>query len=291
MEKILVTGASGHLGNEIANLLLATVPATNLSVLVRDPAKAEDLKKKGVTVRQGDYSNYNSLVKAFSGIDKLMFVSSNDLNNRLSQHENVIKAAAEAKVKHIVFTSFQRQNETSTSPIYFLTGEYVASEKLIKASGVTYTILKNGLYADFLPVMLGENVLKTGTVYIPAGNGKAAYTLRSDLAAGAVAILTGKGHENKTYEFSADKAYTFDEVAEVLSRVTGKPIKYVSPTQDEYKKTLLGAGVPEPFVNLIAGSAEAIKQGEFEKTDNTLSQLIGRECTNLESFLAGVYKK
>lgn len=291
MEKILVTGASGHLGNEIANLLLAIVPATNLSVLVRDPAKVEDLRKKGVRVLQGDYSNYNSLVQAFSGIDKLMFVSSNDLANRLSQHTNVIKAAAEAKIKHIVFTSFQRKNETSTSPIYFLTGEYVASEKMLAASGVTYTILKNGLYTDFLPMMLGEKVLETGTIYIPAGTGKAAYTLRSDLAAGAVAILTSKGHENKTYEFCADKAYTFEEVAAVLSHVAGKPVRYISPTQDEYKKTLLEAGVPGPFVNLIAGSADAIKQGEFEKTDNTLSQLIGRKCTDLETFLAGVYKK
>lgn len=291
MEKILVTGASGHLGNEIVNLLLAVVPSTNLSVLARDPAKLEDLKKKGVTIHQGDYSNSNSLVKAFSGIDKLMFVSSNDLTNRLLQHEHVIKAAVEAKVKHIVFTSFQRKNETSTSPIYFLTGDYVASEKMIAASGLTYTILKNGFYTDFVPVLLGEKVLETGTVYIPAGNGKAAYTLRSDLAAGAVAILTGTGHENKTYECCADKAYTFDEVAEVLSRVTGKPIKYVSPTQDEYKKTLLGAGVPEPFVNLMAGSAEAINQGEFEKTDKTLSQLIGRECTTLETYLSSTYKR
>lgn len=291
MEKILVTGASGQLGKEIANLLLAKVPANNLSVLARDPAKVDDLKKKGVTIHQGDYSNYNSLVKAFSGIDKLMFVSSNDLSNRLSQHENVIKAATEAKVKHIVFTSFQRKNETSTSPIFFLTGEYLASEKLIKASGVTYTILKNGLYADFLPVLLGEKVLETGTIYLPAGNGNAAFTLRYDLAVGAVAILTGKGHENKVYEYCADTAYTFGDIADILSRVTGKSIKYISPNPDEYKKTLLGAGVPEPFVNLIAGSAEAIKQGEFEKTDNTLSQLIGRKCTDLETFLAGVYRK
>ncbi len=291
MEKFLVTGASGHLGNEIVNLLLRIVPATNLSILVRDPSKAEDLRKKGVTIHQGDYSNYSSLINAFRGIDKLMFVSSNDLTNRLPQHENVIKAAAEVKVKHIVFTSFQRKNETNTSPIYFLSGEYIASEKMIKETGLTYTILKNGLYTDFVPVMLGENILESGTIFLPAGNGKAAFTLRSDLAAGAVAVLTGKGHENKTYEFCADKAYTFEEAASVLSKVSQKPIKYISPSQVEYKKALLGAGVPEPFVNLMAGSAEAIKQGEFEKTDKTLSQLIGRECTSLETFFNRIYGK
>lgn len=291
MEKFLVTGASGHLGNEIVNLLLAIVPATNLSVLVRDPSKVEDFRKKGVTIHKGDYNNYDSLVKAFHGTDKLMFISSYDFNNRLAQHKNVIKAAAEAKVKHIVFTSFQRKNETESSPIYFLSGEYIKSEELIKASGLTYTILKNGLYTDFLPVMLGEKVLETGTIFIPAGEGKVAYTLRSDLAAGAVAVLTGQGHENKTYEFCADKAHSFNEVAVTLTHVTGKPIAYVSPTVEEYKKALREAGVEEMIVTLMAGSAEAIKQGEFDRTDNTLSQFIGRDCTDLETFLAEVYKK
>jgi NAD(P)H dehydrogenase (quinone) len=290
MEKFLVTGASGELGSEIVNLLMSVVPATNLSVLVRDPSKVEDLKKKGVTVNQGDYNDYNSLVNAFRGIDKLMFVSSNDLKNRLTQHEKVIKAATEAKVKHMVFTSFQWKNETESSPIFFLSGEYIQSEKLIKASGLTYTILKNGLYTDFLPALLGEKLLETGTIYLPAGNGKAAFTLRSDLAAGAVAILTGKGHENKTYEFCADKAYTFNDIAAVLTKVTGKSIRYVSPPVEEYKRVLLEAGAPEGFVNMLAGSAEAIKQGEFEKTDQTLAHFIGRECTDLETFFTNTYK-
>src|SRR5512145_1423683 len=120
MEKILVTGATGKLGREVLDLLLNKIEAKNLSVLVRDTSKVEDLKFKGVNIFKGDYENYNSLVNAFKGIDKLYFISTNDFSNREMQHGNVVNAAKEAKVKHIVYTSFQRKNENGNSPIGYI---------------------------------------------------------------------------------------------------------------------------------------------------------------------------
>lgn len=291
MEKILVTGASGNLGKDVLNLLLSNTLSKNLSVLARDVSKVEHLKIKGVTVHKGDYYDYNSLVDAFKGIDKLYFISTNDydMGNRETQHKNVVNAAIAAKVRHIVYTSFQRKNEIY-SPIQYITDVHNFTEKIIKYSGLTYTILRNGLYADFIPILTGDKVLETGKIYLPAGNGKVTFTLRSDLAAGAVAVLKEKGHENKTYEFCADKAYTFGDIAALLSEIKGKTISYVSPSKEEYIKTLTQTGAPTDFINFIADCAEAISQGEFDFFDTTLRNLIGGKCGNIATLLDSAYK-
>ena len=140
MNKILITGATGHLGKEVANALLKKVNASSVAVMVRDTTKAKDLEAKGVEIRTGDYGNDESLVKAFAGIDKLYFVSGSDMQNRVQHHKNVVKAAKEAGVKHIVYTSYQRKNETSTSPIAMVGEGHLAAEKALKESGITYTI-------------------------------------------------------------------------------------------------------------------------------------------------------
>ncbi len=291
MEKILVTGATGKLGTEVVNLLLKKTDPKNISVLVRDTTKAVDFKKAGITIQQGDYGKYNSLLNAFKGIDKLYFISTNAMTDREIQHENVVKAAVEDKVKNIIYTSFQRKNDLENSPISFLTKAHVYTEKLIKESGIAYTILKHGLYTDFLPVLLGNLFFETGSIYLPAGNNKVAFTLRSDLAEGAVEILTSKGHENKTYNFVADKLYNFYDIAIILSQLTGKNITYISPSNEEYKSTLLKAGVPEAYVNMFAGCSEGIRQNEFDFCDKTLSKLLKRECTDIEKYLREVYIK
>jgi len=165
MSKILVTGATGGLGSAVVNALLAKTEASNIAVLVRDAAKVEALKEKGVNILVGDYSDFDSLVAAFQGIDKLYFVSGNDIHNRIPQQENVVKAAVAAGVKHVVYTSFQRKNETATSPIAFVAEGHLKTEEWLKASGLTYTILKHGLYTDLLPMFVGEQVLETGVIY------------------------------------------------------------------------------------------------------------------------------
>lgn len=291
MEKVIITGATGQLGTATIKNLLNKVDAKNLSVIVRSPEKAKFFKEKGITIFQGDYTNYQSLTEAFKGHHKLFFISSSDLNDRIAQHKNVVDAAIEANIKHIIYTSFQRKNETESSPIWLLASAHIATEKMIRSSGITYTILKNGLYADFLPSLLGPDPAKTGSIFLPAGNGKVAYTLRSDLAAGSAEVIIGRGHENKEYEFCADKTYSFEEIAGYLSELFGKKIIYIDPSVEEYRETLSKNGVPDIYIGMFTGSATAMKQGEFDFTDNTLSTILGRSCTPLKNFLSEVYKK
>ncbi|WP_035141324.1 SDR family oxidoreductase [Flavobacterium daejeonense] len=289
--KILITGATGNFGKLTIDFLLKKgIPATAISALVRDESKASDLQEKGISLKKGDYNNYDSLVTAFQGIDKLLLVSGTDLANRSVQQLNAVKAAKEAGVKHIVYTSFERKNETETSPITFLAQSHIDTDKAIKASGIAYTIFRNNLYLEVLPMFMGEKVLETG-IYFPAGEGKAAYVSRTDLAEAAANVLSSEGHENIEYATNNVKNYSFQEIAETLSKITSKEISYFSPTTDEYAETLKNAGVPGEYIGMFAGFAEAIKQGEFNADTSDLEKLLGRKPVSLNDFLKQVYFK
>lgn len=291
MKKIMVTGATGQLGSQVLNLLVEKTGGNGISAIARDVTKLTEFSALGVNVVYGDYNDRNSLVKAFSGIDLLYFVSGSDVSSRLQQHENVVAAAREAGVKHVVYTSFQRRNETENSPVFLIAQAHLLTEKLLKESGLTYTILKHALYSDVVPMFIGSDVLEKGIIYQPAGDGKVAFTSRSDMAKAGVAVLTGEGHENKTYEIAGEKSYAYSDVAEILSKIGGKPVVYVSPTAEEFSKTLSEAGVLAEIIGMVGAFSEGIKQGEFDFPGTELEKLIGEKPEDLAGFLSKVYSK
>lgn len=289
MRKIMITGATGKLGNEVARNYISEKGADNVAVLARSAEKAADLATLGAEVRIGDYNNSASLETAFQGIDTLFFVSSGDINNRSAQHKNVIDAAKSAGVRYVIYTSFQRVNETSSSPIFAIAEAHFDAEKWLKESGLQYTFLRNALYMDLLPWFMGENVISSGTIYLPAEAGKTAFVLRSDLAAAGAKVLAETGHEGKIYELSGAQVWSYSDIANILSNITGKSIQYVSPTLEEYTQGLRAANVPEQVIYMFAGFSQAIAQGEFNHPNGQLEALLGRKATDAETFLTAVY--
>ena len=287
---ILVTGATGHFGNAVINFLLEKgVAASKISALVRDTTKAKDLETKGVVLKQGNYKDYTSLVNAFKGVDKLLFVSGSEIDNRLLQHENVVKAAKETEVKHVIYTSSVRKNETETSPLWSLTESHILTEKWIKESGLTYTFVKNNFYLDVVPLFIGEQVLETETIYLPAGTGKVPFALRSEFAEATANIIASSGHENKAYDFTNTEAYSYNDVAKYISKITGKTINYVSPDVQEFEQTLTNLGVPSEAIVLMSVAAVAQASGEQDAISGDLEKLLGRKPVSLETFLKDVY--
>ncbi len=287
---ILVTGATGQFGKSAIDFLLKNgISSSNIVALVRDEEKANELKNQGVVLRIGDYDNYTSLVNAFKGVEKLLFVSGSDIIKLSTQHQNVVSAAKEAGVKHVVYTSFLGKDETETSPLWIVIESHLKTEAWLRESGLDYTILKNTLYMDFVPAFLGENVLKAGIIYLPADNGKVGAVLRSEMAEATTNILTSANHEGKTYNFTSHEAFSYHEVAQHLSEITGKQINYISPTADEYGQTLSGYGVPTDLIGLFTGFAVAQASGELEIVGSDLEQLLGRKPTSVKTFLSQVY--
>ncbi|HSF56285.1 MAG TPA: SDR family oxidoreductase [Algoriphagus sp.] len=291
MKKILITGANGNYGKSTIDFLLKKgLNANQLVGLVRNAEKGAELKNLGIEVKIGDYENYNSMIEAFQGIEKVLLISGTDVANRTKQHENVIKAAKESGVRHIIYTSIERKNESETSPLAFVSITHLATEKLLKESGLNYTILRNTLYVDFIPMFLGEKVLETG-IYLPAADGKAGFALRSEMAEATANILASGGHESKEYHFSSAENVSFSEIASILKEISGKEVSYFSPDVATFSKTLLDAGVPGEAVAILGGFAAGIAAGELENSSNDLEILLGRKPTNVKDFLSSVYRQ
>ncbi|MBE9601587.1 SDR family oxidoreductase [Pedobacter sp. MC2016-24] len=283
---ILVTGASGHLGKATIDSLLKKVPAKQVVALVRDKNKADNLKAKGVQVRVGDYTDPSSIISALEGIEDLLLVSSSSLD-RLQDHKNVIDAAKEKGLKHIYYTSGAVSNY-GTTPLMPLAASHGDTEAYIKSSGLTYTIFQNSMYAETIPMYVGEKAVDTG-IYFPAEDGKAAFALRTDMAEAIANAITSDGHENKTYVITGSKAYSFADVAEVLSELAGKQVTYISPEPADYEATLKKYNVPEDGIFILSLFAETFRHHDLEQIDPAMENLLGRKPTDLRTYLKSAY--
>lgn len=287
---ILITGATGQFGKLTIDFLLQKgVQPSEILALVRTEAAGNSFQERGIGIRVADYNDKDSLLRAFQGVTKLLFVSSSDLANRLQQHKNVVEAAAEIGVGHVVYTSFQRKNNSETSPLWQVAESHLATENWIKASGLNYTILKNNLYLDFVPGFIGEKVLETGVIYVPAGTGKLSAVLRSDMAEAAAVLLKSDAPTAKEFDFSNATAVSYEEIAAELAQLSGKSINYVSPSVEEYQTTLSGYGVPAEVVSIFAAFADAQAQGELDTVSNDLSNILGRKPVSILDFVRQVY--
>lgn len=280
---IAVTGASGHLGHLVINKLKAQVPAGDIVALARTPAKAAGL---GVVTREADYSKPEMLERALAGVDTLLLISSSEVGQRLSQHRNVIEAARKNGVKRIVYTSLLRAD---TSPLG-LAGEHVATEDALKASGVAFTLLRNGWYTENYTGSI-PGALAGGALIGSAGEGKISSAVRADFAEAAVAVLVGEGHAGKVYELAGDDAYTLSDLAAEVSRQTGKTIPYKDLPVAEYAAALAGFGLPAGLAQAIAGYDACVAQGALFDDSHQLSTLIGHPTTPLSVAVSRALKQ
>ncbi|OCA69088.1 hypothetical protein BBI01_17910 [Chryseobacterium artocarpi] len=283
---ILVTGATGALGQQTINFLLEKgIGPENISGLARDEKKASFLNEKGVEVKVGDYFNYSSLVSAFKGVDKLYFISSGDVNNRDIQHQNVVNAAIEAGIKHIVYTSVESTSGGIDSPLAKISIPVLKTEEWIKNSKINYTILKNNFYLEMLPMFLGENVLETEKIYTTTGEGKIGAVLRSDLAEASANVIISDDSINKIYHLSNTDAFNYNQVKDILNQSTGKNIQLIQLNPQELKEHYIKIGLPEYVAESLMDFSNAKSNGEFDVTSDDLKNLLGRKPVSIKEFL------
>jgi NAD(P)H dehydrogenase (quinone) len=273
-----ITGSTGQLGRLVIDGLKAKVPPASVIALARNTAKAADL---GVTVRAADYDDPAGLGLALAGIDTLMLISASEIGRRATQHHNIIDGAKRAGVKRIVYTSLLH---AGTSPLD-LAEEHRQTEAELKASGIPWTILRNGWYTENYTGSIG-GALAGGAFLGSAGDGKISSVPRSDLAEAAVLALTGSTHGGKTYELAGDDAYTLSELAAELSRQAGRTIPYKNLPAAEYAKALVRFGLPAGFAQAIAGWDVAASQGALFDDGRQLSRLLGRPTGSLPKAVA-----
>jgi NAD(P)H dehydrogenase (quinone) len=280
--KIAVTGATGNLGRIVIEKLKAQGSASDIIALVRSPEKAAD---PGVAMRAADYSRPETLDGALVGVGRLLLISSSELGQRVAQHRNVIEAAQKAGVQHIVYTSVLHADMSPLS----LAAEHLETETALKASGAPFTILRNGWYSENYTGSIG-GALAGGSFIGSAGEGKISGAARRDYAEAAVSVLSGTGHEGKTYELAGDTAWTLSDLTAEISKQIGKEIHYENLSEADYGAVLVGLGLPEGLATAIAGWDAGASQDALFDDGKQLSALIGRPTTPLSVSVAEAIK-
>ena len=268
---IVVTGASGQLGRLVIESLLKKLPAGQIGIAVRNPAKVEDLAARGVKVLQADYDQPETLERAFQGADKVLLISASEVGRRVPQHRAVIDAAKRAGVKLIAYTSILHAD---SSPLP-LSAEHKETEALLRASGVPFVLLRNSWYTENYLASIPA-ALQYGVVLGSAGDGRIASASRADYAEAAATVLTLEGQAGRVYELAGDESYSLAEFSAEITRHAGKPIAYQNLPEAEYKAALVGAGLPEGLATLLAESDIGASKGGLFDAERQLSKLIGR---------------
>ncbi len=295
MTRIVITGASGQYGRCVTDSLIALDRATDLILITRNPDKLADRTAQGCTVRYGDYDRPETLAAAVEGAEKMLLISGTRVGARVVQHGAAISAAAAAGVKHIAYTSFIGiDDEANPAEVRH---DHIETERLIRASGMAFTMLRDAHYADAMILMAGPGVMASGQWVSNSGDGREAMVWRDDCAACAVAVLSGAGHENRIYNITGPELQDFAEVTALMAEITGKPLAYVA-VDDEAQYAMFDAmGIPrrpvdDQYVGGIPWNSDdmitfgrAIREGFLEVCSNDVEKLTGRPARSVRQMI------
>ncbi|GAA4205702.1 SDR family oxidoreductase [Microbispora amethystogenes] len=276
---IIVTGATGQLGRLVVEHLLARVPAERIGVSVREPEKGQDLADRGVRVRRGDFDDPASLAYAFEGAARVLIVSG---PADAAPHRTAIEAATAAGAGRVLYTSHMGANPAS---LFLPMPSHVETEQDLRASGVPFTALRNGFYADTIVRVIGQG-LRSGEIVAPA-DGPVSWTAHTDLAEAAAVALTEEGRlDGVTPPLTGPEALDLADIAVIASELTGREVVRVTVPDDDWVAGMVSRGVPEGQARFLLGMYEASRQGEFAEVGAALGDLLGRKPTAFRDVLA-----
>ncbi len=281
---LLVTGASGHLGRRVLELLLESQSGQVMAV-TRHPEKLADFAQRGVLVRQGDFDVPENLIAAFTGADRVLIISTDvvgESGRRLKQHVNAVQAAEKAGVSHVVYTSLT--NPEAGTPVV-LAPDHYGTEQALAQSSLGWTVLRNNIYADGLLFTLGQ-ALKTGVLTSAAGDGKAAYVTREDCARAAAAALASAFTGQRTLDITGPVAYSQGELAQIATQLTGTQVNYVPATAETIIGYMVQAGLPRSLAEAYVSFDVGIAQGFFSRVSHDLAELTEHAPMSAAEFLA-----
>lgn len=295
MSRIVITGASGNYGRGVTDRLIAGGRASDLILITRKPEKLADRAAQGCIVRYGDFDKLETLEQAVQGAERMLLISGTRVGARVVQHKAAIDAAAAAGVGHVVYTSFIGIDDPANPAE--VRHDHIETERLIRASGCGWTMLRDAHYADAMILMAGPGVMQSGKWFSNAGEGREAMVWRDDCIESAVAVLTGEGHEGQIYNITGPELQTFREVAAIMAEVTGRVVEYVS-LDDEGQYAMFDAmGIPRrPVDDLeVAGIpwnsddmvsfGRAIREGFLELCTDDVERLTGRKARSVRQMI------
>jgi uncharacterized protein YbjT (DUF2867 family) len=273
---ILITGGTGQSGVEIVHQLAAT--GTRFRALVRNPRKADAIRISGVEIVQGDMGDRASLAPALKGVERLLLLSSPDATFVEAQG-TVVSAAKQAGVRHVVKFSAMTADPKSSSTFPRMHGQ---AEDLVRASGLAWTFLRPTFFMqNFLAL---ADMVKRGTIFQPAGNGKAALVDVRDIAAVAVKTLTEPGHEGKAYEITGPELLNYQDIARILGEASGHAVKYQDIPPAAAKQAMLGMRMPEFVADALNELMDQLRAGGYAKATTVVRDIARKSPISFAQF-------
>ncbi|MBY6676561.1 SDR family oxidoreductase [Rhodococcus sp. BP-332] len=275
MPTIAVTGSTGSVGGAVAAHLSRA--GTPQHLLVRDPSRAPKLP--GATVGASSYGDADAATQALAGIDVLFMVSGAENATRLADHRTFVDAAAQAGVRHIVYTSFFRAAPDAT---FTLARDHYFTEQHIRSSGLAYTFLRDNFYSDVMELFAGED----GVIRGPAGDGRVSLVARADVARVAARVLTDpQQHVNRTYDLTGPEALSMSEVAATIADVRGRAVSFHDETLDEAYESRAVWNAPDWQNDAWVSTYTAIASGELSAVTDDVERVTGRRAMTLREVL------
>ncbi|MFI7691439.1 NAD(P)H-binding protein [Nonomuraea sp. NPDC049655] len=272
----LVFGATGALGRHVLNALVArgTSPGT-ITAAGRNQARLGELASTGFNTAAVDLSDSASVAALVARHSEIVLISGRD-PNRLAQHESIVKAAKNAKVRHVYYTSGVRADDDR----FEINADHRATEDALTASGVTYTILRNTWYIEnYIQALAGPRF--SGVLAAATGNAVVAPASRKDLAEALATVVTTDGHDKVTYSLSGDTNFTYADIADAMSVVLKREVTYRPVTPEELQAALINSGMDSKLAGFLARLDETIAAGVFARVGDDLPRLLGRPTTGL----------
>lgn len=273
---LLVTGASGHLGQRVIHHLLETLKVAPQRIIAttRKPETLKDLAAKGITVRGADFDDAASLRSAFAGADRLLLISTDALDRpgrRLEQHRAAVAAAEQAGVAHVVYTSMPLPEN---SPL-LIAPDHAGTEKALANSALKgWTVLRNHWYFENLFLSL-PSALTSGQWYSAAEQGRVAYIARDDLARAAATVLASDAGGKTTYTLSGAEAFSTEQIAQQVSQAVGKPLQVVHVPLAGLIQGMVSAGFSEPLAAVFASFDTNTAAGRVAEVTGDYQKLTG----------------
>lgn len=288
MNKILVTGATGHLGSSVIETLLKKMSSNQISVLTRNEEKRMAFQSKGFNAYLGSYDHIISLEKAMEGVDTVLLISSGDQGDRMREHKNVINTARKNGVKHIAYTSRCLNNRKVL--VNKLMAEHFNTEDYILSSGLAYTFFRNILYMDAIPQFIGGKMALEKGIFLPAGEGKVSFALRSEMGEAMANVLLKTKTERNIFNFTGNKSYSFYDIATALTELSNKKVIYKSVEVSTFEEMMKQKNLPEPVIRKMVDFIADIKHNQEADIYNDLEIQLGRKPTDLKEGLKRLFE-
>lgn len=281
--KILITGASGNLGGGVLDHLIDLLPPAQLVAAGRNLEAMARFAGKGVSVRSMDFDDGTSIEQALADIGTLYLVPTRE-HDRVAQHRRVLEAAKHLGVKHVLYSGVIHHDEEGFGAAVT---DHQTTERDIAATGLQHTFVRNGIYLDALPMLMG-NAVESGAFAYPVAPKGVSWAASADLSEATARIIADPTLHGGIHALSLSRAVDYTEIAAIVSQATGRSVAHVDVSPEAYEQVLVQVGVPPGLAGFLAGLAVAMAQGVVLHPNDALKRILGREPLSAEAYLRSV---